>query len=85
MKLPSVNTDADASESLIMYLTDPARLKEYERQLPGSAERLLTEAQKQLSHNRKRFWAWIVVALILGLSTMNKVPAEILHRLMAGF
>ena len=83
MKLPRFNNDA--SESLIMYLTDPKRLKEYESQSPGCTERLLTEAQKQLSHNRKRYWAWIVVALLIGLSATRKVPTEILHTLMALF
>jgi uncharacterized membrane protein len=83
MILPRFNNDA--SESLIMYLTDPAHLKEYESQLPGCTERLLTEAQKQLSHNRKRFWALIIVALLIGLSATRQVPAEILHTLMALF
>ena len=68
-----------------MYLTDPARLKEYESQSPGCAERLLTEAQKQLSHNRKRFWACIVVALLIGLSATRQVPTEILHTLTGLF
>jgi hypothetical protein len=89
MKLTRSNSDNDASETLIMYLTDPARLEEYENRVPGCTEGLLKEAQKQLLHNRKRFWArfwaWIVMGLLLGLAAMNKLPAEILHTLIAGF
>ena len=85
MKLPRLNSDSDANQSLIMYLTDPTRLEQFETLMPGCTERLLKEVQKQLSHNRKRFWAWIVVFLIVSLSATNKVPTEILHKLMAGF
>ncbi len=89
IKLPRLNSENDASESLIMYLTDPARLDQYESWVPGCTEGLLKEAQKQLSHNRKRFWArfvaWIVMGLFLGLAAMNKVPAEILYTLIAAF
>ena len=89
MKLPRLNSDNDASETLIMFLTDPARLEQYESRVPGCTGGLLKEAQKQLSHNRKRFWArfwaWIAVGLLLGLTAMDKLPPEILHTLIAGF
>lgn len=87
MKLLRLNNDT--SEALIMYLIDPARLEQYESRAPGCTKELLKEAQKQLSHNRNRFWARfcarIVVGLLLFLAAMNQVPAEILHALMAGF
>jgi hypothetical protein len=88
MKLPRLNSDDDASESLIMYLTDPARLQLYESWAPGCTKGLLEEARKQIGHKRMRFWArffvWIV-GLLFGLAAMNKVPAELLHALIAAF
>jgi hypothetical protein len=92
MKLPRLNSDDDASESLIMYLTDPARLQLYESWAPGCTKGLLEEAKKQIGHKRMRFWArfsarflaWIV-GLLFGLAAMNKVPAELLHALIAAF